>query len=231
MLEIMDEGGFVPIEYMLGNIPRYALFSDGFLFYQGGSNAIYPGPLLPNVLGVQLGGTDVADVQAAIEAMGLPEIAEEINDDANSSVADAGTLTATYYDDAGSHRYGVYAYGIGGFNDPRVEDLGNLVLLLDQIVAESPGEPEDASRVQVYVGEAQYIDPQLGTVEPWAFDFDPAALTPEPFGYTCIVLEEPQGTDAWFTFSETNQQTFWEKDGITYQLIPKPLFYDQQGCE
>jgi hypothetical protein len=230
LLEITDEGGFVSIEYSLGSIPRYSLFSDGFLFYQGGVPAIYPGPLLPNVLGVQLEEADMSDVQAEIQAIGLPDITEEINNDAFASVADASTLTATYYDEAGSHRFGVYAFGLGGFNDPRIENLGNLVLLLDQIVADLPAEPQDASRMQIYVGEAQYIDPQLGTVEPWAFEFDPAALTPEPFGYACVVLEEPEGTDAWFTFNEANQQTFWQKDGVTYQLIPKPLFYDQQGC-
>jgi hypothetical protein len=229
LLEIEDQGGFVPIEYTLGSIPRYTLFSDGMLFYQGGVNAIYPGPLLSNVLGVKLEPADMADVKTAIEAIGLADIAEEINNEVNN-VADAGTLVATYYDDAGPHRYGVYAFGIGSFSDPRVEDLGNLVLLFDQIVAESPGDPEEASRMQVYVGDSPYVDPQLGTVEPWAFDFDPTALTAEPFGFACTVLEEPQGTEAWFTFSRANQQTFWDRDGITYQLIPVPLFYDQPGC-
>jgi hypothetical protein len=230
LLEIEDEGGFVPVELAIGQIPRYSLFSNGMLFYAGGIPEIYPGPLLPNVLGVQLEDTDVADIQAAIETLGLPDITEEINNDASASVADASTLVATYYDEAGSHRYGVYAFGLGGFADPRVEDLGNLVLLLDQIVAELPGEPEEPSRVQLYVGEAQFIDEQFATIEPWAFDFDPTALTPEPFGFACTVLEEPEGTDAWFTFTTANQQTFYEKDGVEYKLIPLPLFYDQPGC-
>lgn len=230
VLRITDEGGFVPLEYNLARIPRFSVYSDGTIYYGGAVPAVYPGPLLPNVLAARMGADEYTTVLDQIARLGLPEVVDEIDDSAMTRVADASTAIATYYDESGSHRYGVYALEMGGFGDPRPAELNTLILLLDEITATLPAEPYLPAELQVWAGPAQNIDPQFAIIDPWAFAFDPAALPVQPFGYACTVLDGTSAVDALTLFSAAHQQTFWDRDGVTWQLIPVPLMPGLPGC-
>lgn len=230
VLQITDEGGFVPVEYNLTRLPRYSVYSDGSLYYQGPVVAIYPGPLLPNIQVGRMTADDYADVIAQIERLGLPGIDEEINDNAGAGVADASTVIATYFDDAGTHRYGVYALGMGDMSDPKVEELSNLVLLLDQIAADVPTEAYEPTAFKVWVSNTPFIDPQLGVEEPWAFDFDPTSVTIESFGFGCTEIEGAAAAAALETFAAAHAQTFWVHEGSAWTVLPVPILPGAEGC-
>jgi hypothetical protein len=50
VLSITDVGGFVPSDRTFANLPRLLVTGDGRVIQAGPVIAIYPGPLLPNVL-------------------------------------------------------------------------------------------------------------------------------------------------------------------------------------
>ena len=54
LLIVKDEGGFVPIEFIVGQGPRLVLLRDGSLIVSGPQIEIFPQPLLPNYQTVQL---------------------------------------------------------------------------------------------------------------------------------------------------------------------------------
>ena len=43
LLRISDEGGFVPVEYLLTALPSFTLYGDGTVVTQGAQTQIYPG--------------------------------------------------------------------------------------------------------------------------------------------------------------------------------------------
>ena len=55
LLMVKDEGGFVPIEFVVGQGPRLVLLRDGTLIVSGPQIEIFPQPLLPNYQSIQLG--------------------------------------------------------------------------------------------------------------------------------------------------------------------------------
>ncbi len=116
------------------------------------------------------------------------------------------------------------------FADPRVDELSSLILLLDRFAAELPAEPYIPDGYQVWVGQARFFDPELAVIEPWTFAFDPSVLDVQPFGFACTVLNGTAADDAKALFSEAHQQTFWERQGVTWQLIPVPVLPGRPGC-
>ena len=46
VLRVADEGGFVPVDYMLSSMPSFSLYGDGTLITPGAQIDIYPGPAL-----------------------------------------------------------------------------------------------------------------------------------------------------------------------------------------
>ncbi len=99
VLTVRREGGLVPPEFLLSQLPLYTLYADGRLVYQGATPAIFPGPLLPAVVQVDIGRGGISDVLEAVTAVGLPDIAELYNSDAITQVADGPNTEVTYYDE------------------------------------------------------------------------------------------------------------------------------------
>ena len=126
ILEISDEGGFVPIEFSLQNVPRYTVFSDGTLVTPGGTPAIFPGPAVRTLEQHVLSDDVLADLLAFVADMGLDEIVElDLNDGAN--VADAPTTTVRFFDGGGEHRISIYALGFTSGGDGRSLIVGSMI--------------------------------------------------------------------------------------------------------
>lgn len=231
LLRIDEEGGFVPVEFSLNRIPRFTLYTDGSLYYQGPIPEIFPGPALPNIQIANIGAAGIEDVLEVVELMGLASIVEEINDDAATNVADATTTISTFFDDDGAHRYGVYALGFVDIAEPNVRNLLNLINVLDTYAGQSPSTAYVAQRMQLLVGESIGSDPEFGSVEAWAFEFDPTNLTPAVLDLACNVVEGDQTAAAYDTFAAANQATVWETDdGKAWRVLPRPLLPDEEGC-
>ncbi len=234
ILQITEEGGFAPIEFILNRLPRFSLYEDGTLLAPGVSIAIFPGPILGPVQQVTLTEDELEDVMTLVEAIGLPTIDEEIDTSLNNRVADATTTIATYFDDAGEHTYGVYALGLV-LDEPQPDaalNLGALVNLLDSYVAAGNAaglyEPD---RIQMFLNETPIVDPDLSETLPWPLEITPDDFVLAPdFGRRCQVLAGDAAAEAIAAFATGNQTTIWEYEGGEFQLIARPLLPGEPGC-
>ena len=156
LLIVKDEGGFVPIEFIVGQGPRLVLLRDGTLIVSGPQIEIFPQPLLPNYQSIQLGEEDMLFVLEELDVLGFAEIESEVNNEAANMVADASTTVTTFYNQDGQHTFSVYALGIGSqVTDGRVPVLAYLVEYLSQIGFSQAGTAYEWKGLEVLAGIPQ----------------------------------------------------------------------------
>lgn len=233
LLMVSNEGGFLPLEVALNQGPSYTLLTDGTLIFKGATPAIFPGPLLPNMQQVTLTADQMDDIRVLIDAIGLPDMTDFVNDDANNFVADAGTTVATYVDNAGvTHRMSVYALGI----QPEMPDeLANLALLTEKLDTFSyegqASEPYVADRFIVRILEGGSFDPQFEDVRPWEFTFEPGPVPIQMPDIPCQVLEGEAAVAARALLSDATQVTQWEHATGTFTVLARDLLPGENGCD
>ncbi|MDJ0962058.1 MAG: hypothetical protein QNJ88_15495 [Acidimicrobiia bacterium] len=232
ILEVRYEGGFAPVEFLFSQPPAYTLYADGRLVFQGPQPAIFPGPLMPSLQVVDIGVDGLSQVLAAVEAAGLPDITEVINNDANQFVADAPNTVITYTDENGDHIYNVYALGITD-QDPELNSLQNLITVLDNVAFSSPDAGEyPIEQLQVIVSPA-FNDgggDLRPTIEPWPLTTAPADLPDFVVELKCIVIDGAEAQDVLPIFQAANQLTFFEDGGTDYRFTVRPLLVGEEGC-
>ncbi len=229
VIQIISEGGFVPVEVALNTGPRYTVLGDGRLIYQGFQTLEYPGRLVPPYMVATLGRNQMNAILAMVEDIGLPDITEE-RDDANMDVvADAHTDTIVYRDEAGEHRLSVYALGIDDTPSDRNTAFLELLETLDRFVGEAPAEPYVAERVRVVAGIG-FTDPEFEDVREWPLDNADLSTWEElANGWHCLTIDGavPQ------VFEEATQATTWEHpDGSSapLALLVRPLHPGEPDC-
>lgn len=233
VLRVEDTGGFVPLESVVGHLPRFVLTSDGTLYLQGPQIEIYPGPLLPNIQTVHLDAASLNHILDLVRQAGLPDVTDERNVEATARVADATTTVITYQDKAGSHRFSVYALGIlDVFSDPRVPRLATLVAALDEAGSRGAATGFRGSRLQVYAEVAgPPADPEFRTTLPWPLPIAFAEMGPAGQGWSCSVFEGDDASRLLDVFTQANQETVWTQAGTAYLFRPRPLLPGETGCE
>jgi hypothetical protein len=235
ILQVTDEGGFVPVEFLLTRMARHSLYADGTLLAPAAIAEIFPGPLVQPVQSIVLGDDDLRDVRILIDAIGLPGIDREIDDELTNTVADATTTVATYFDeDGGAHSYGVYALGLDtGVPMPDASaNLGLLVELLDAFVAGGADAARyQPDRIQLWLQEGTIYDPEFVETQPWGLEITPEGFEVEPtFNRPCHVLDGDAAQTAIETFEAANQATVWDYEGTVYSLAARPLLPGETGC-
>lgn len=80
LAQIVSEGGFAPVEMILGNGPHYILLSDVRLICRDPIDEIFPGPLVPNYQVSTITEEEMQQVLSLIDEIGLPDITEQIGD-------------------------------------------------------------------------------------------------------------------------------------------------------
>ena len=188
LLRITSEGGFVPIEFALNNGPRYTVLGDGRVIYQGPQAAIFPGPIYVQPLVAQMSDSQVNALLAIIDRVGLPDIEDEVDDSATQFVADATTEVASYWDENGEHRYGVYALGLTETSSDRNDALLELIETLDRFTAQADAEPYGPERVRILAGEG-FVDEAVKQVRNWPTALDISAFDDSSTGFSCAVFE------------------------------------------
>ncbi len=230
MLTVTSEGGFVPVEYLVGRGPRYVLLADGRLIFEGPVPTIYPGPMLAPSLVVRIDDATMGRIRRLVDEIGFPGFSELRNDDAADRVADATTEVVTYRDATGPHVFAVYALGLVEPNDRRVELLTELLEVLDEAAAAGDAEPFPVDRLLVHVAEGA-ADPEFPDVRPWPLPQRPAEVGPvEPSGWACTVYEGPTAAELVDVFSAATQVTVWEEAGSTYRILARALLPGEAGC-
>lgn len=232
VLQLRSEGGFAPVEFILGQGPSYTLLADGRLIHTGPTVAIFPGPLLPNYLVTEIDDSQMSTILSLIEEIGLPDMVDESDDSANQFVADANTEVVTYWDDSGQHRYSVYALGI----DPNPSVAANkafmdLITTLDGMALSGPAVPYEGDRVQVIAGVG-FANPDFDDVRDWPLektDFSDWETLPNQ--WMCKVY----GSDVLDGFTDATQATQWTHpdpmmDADTFTLLVRPLHPGEPDC-
>lgn len=233
VLVVHRGGGLVPPEFLLDRLPLYSLYADGRLVYEGATPAIYPGPLMPAIVQVNIGADGFAEVMAAVEATGLPTFEELRNNDAINQVADGPQTEVTYFDDNGEHLFSVYALEIADHKDPQVLALANLMTLLDRLSATSPDAGSfTIDRLQV-IASSQTADPDQpeAVVEPWPLSSLPEEMDEYDMALRCAVVDVDDEQPALDVFRGAHQLTFFESGEVVYRVTVRPLLTGEVGCE
>ncbi len=231
VLGVRFEGGFLPVELAYHPSPRFVLYADGRLLFPGPIPEIFPGPQVHPFQVVQLTKAQMADVIAAVETTGLPDLSDE-RYIAEEGVADAAD-TVFVYDDGEKHRVAIYALELAGENDPVIAPYVELSRVLDDL-AFSGGQPEDfeADRYQVVITSSFGVENEdLATVQPSPLSTPIADIPLGGFGeLRCITLSGDEAATAGEVFAAANQMTFFEDGGETYRFTVRPLAPHEEGC-
>ena len=232
LVQIRSEGGFAPVEMVLGRGPTYTLLANGQLIYEGPVIAIYPGPLLPNYQVVEVPDDQIRAVLDLVDEIGLPDFEEERDDSANQFVADATTEVVTYWDENGTHSYSVYALGIEPDpSDSRNKAFLDLIELMGELAASGEAIPYVGDRVQVIAGVG-FADPEFSDVREWPLentDFSEWVVLPNE--WMCN-MDSP---DILPTFEDATQNTQWMHpdpmmDAPPFMLLVRPLHPGEPDC-
>jgi hypothetical protein len=234
ILQMRSEGGFTTPEANLGRGPTFTLTADRRLIFEGPVIAIYPGPLLPNYQVARLSETQVDEILALVDRIGLPDMEHETDDSAASKVADATTEVVTYWDDNGVHQYSVYGLGIDpDRSNPATAATFELVETLATAGFEGETETYQPDRVRIIAGVAVVApDPEFEDVRPWPLEGeDPTLWTELQLGFTCTVL----GPEVLELFAEATQVTQWlhpveTMDAPPFTLLVRPLHPGEPDC-
>lgn len=230
VVQIASEGGFAPVEFALGNGPRYTVLGDGRVIFVGVQTLQFPGPLVPPYMVAQLSRSQLNAVLAMVDDVGLADIDEESDDSATNFVADATTEKITFWDGNGEHVYSVYALGIEETPSDRNAAFLELIETLDRFTASAPAEPYDTERVRVISGPG-FMDDQFQDVRPWPLDDDWGAWTELANGWICRAF----GQEVLASVGDATQATTWEiPDVFAYsspaKLIVRPLLPGETDC-
>lgn len=232
LVQIVSEGGFAPVEMILGNGPRYTLLADGRLIYQGPVPEIFPGPLIPNYQVTTIDEEQMNQVLELVNAIGLPDFEERLDDSQASMVADATTEVITYWDENGEHRYAVYALGIDTDQrgDSATEAFGDLLDLFGEL-AIGEAEPYEPDEIRVIAGPG-FVNEEFEDIRAWPLqDTDLPTWDRLPNGWQCKVF----GSDVLDTFSEATHATVWSNPdpdlpNSYLKLLVRPLHPGEEPC-
>jgi hypothetical protein len=230
VLSIADVGGFVPEDLTFINAPRMLVTGDGRVIQNGPVPAIYPGPLLPNLL--QRPITE-AGVQRLIDLADNYRLLGDVTYVRPDNIADAPDTVVTVTVDGRSYEHRAYALGLGGGPDGGETDEDRVRLfdfiaaatdLVTDPVANEVG-AEEPYRSDSYLIRAQKVE------------------TPEPTGDALIGIERtlvdwPSDapvrlaaagecaevpTDRFAqVFEDANQLTRFVDEGVAYSLAVTP---------
>ncbi len=233
LLEVREEGGFVPVEFSIGRMPRYVLLTDGTLYGPGMTTLEFPGKLLPVVNAVEISEPSMSDITQYIEDIGFSTITELRDDSANANVADAPDTVVTYFDAAGPHVFSVYALGIApNPGDVRVALLNELVQAID--AANSSGTPAGEfrpERIEVLAALQQVpVDPQFQNEQPWPLAVSFGDMADAGAGWRCVTLEDSAKDAALGVFAAANAATSWSDGANVYAIVVRYLYPHQEGC-
>lgn len=234
LLIVKDEGGFVPIEFLVGQGPRLVLLRDGTLITPGPQVEIYPGPLLGSYQQSQLDDEMILFVLEEIDALDFASIENEVNNEAANSVADASTTVVTFFNQDGTHIFSVYALGIGAqVGDARVGILANLINRLGEVGFGGGATQYEWDAIQVMAGISQNPpDPEFSTTQPWPLPMSFEEMSDTTgFGWRCASFGGAEAQALLEAFRESNQATLWDHGSAQYQLAVRPVFPGEEPCD
>ena len=242
-------GGFVPLEWLVTEMPLHSLYGDGTVISKGTQITIFPPPALPALALDRLTPEGIQMLLAEADASGLLQGEQEWHD-LNSFIADAGFGVLTINASGETHRVSVYAPGtldIGDLVSPEevefrdtfdrfVAKLGNLRGWLPEDVFLDVTEEYPADRLQIVSqpADSRPFDDAVDSEIDWPLD-TPLSELGEPFSLLemarCFVLEGREFADVMSLLNDANTQTQWISEEEAFVLLVRPLLRDEEGCQ
>ena len=233
VLTVSEEGGFAPVELILGRHPRLVLQADGRLYTPGAIPMIYPGPMLTPVFVGTIDEATMREIVRVVAESGLGDIDGRVDDtSATNHVADATTTVITYFDGTETHTLSVYALGIALESSEIADGAAQVVAALEQAAAGLTDLSEyRPSKVEIRTGDRMALpDAEFRNARPWPLEIAPTDMPSGEFGWRCVVVEGPPATDLLALVADANQATVWEHEGTEYPLIARGLLPGEPGC-
>jgi hypothetical protein len=244
VLRLSYEGGFVPLEYNLTQIPAFALYGNGRIVLPGAQIELYPGPALPAVNQRDVTEEGLQSIlQAALDA-GLGRGDRDYSDFASTMIADASTAVFTF--SAAGKTSRVSAYALAELPDrptgmpleefearQALADLAERLGLLEQWLPEGsigPEGPFAPAGYRLFVGPYRPAEdlPQEPAVWPLATPLPTSG--DDGTGYACLTV----AGDDWSTLQplarSANELTPWTNEGNEFTVLFRPLLPDESGC-
>lgn len=242
-------GGFVPLEWLVTNMPVYSLFGDGRMISQGPQITIYPPPALPALAAEGLTPEGIQMVLAEADAAGLLA-GEQTWDELTQFVADAHTAVLTINANGEIHTVSVYAPGMTDVGDMLSDEEVEFRARFDAFVSKlgdlAGWVPADALRdvEDDYPVERLQLVSQPADVRPdeevtpneidWPLE-TPIAEMGEPYNMLdmarCFVVEGEEFATIMSLMNDATTITRWISDGEEYILHVRPLLPDEEGCQ
>jgi hypothetical protein len=219
VVSITFEGGFVPVETIFTQLPSLLVTGDGRQFSLGPVPAIYPGPLLPNVQVADIGEDGVQSLLTLADEHGLLQAREY---EGPTNIADASDTVVTI--DANGEMFVHRAYALGlddGFGEGTGDtDEARADLLAFVEAASAMGGVETAPfEPSTYLVRSFPVDDLTGyEIEPTVVEW-PLTDVALADADDCVAIDAASVSEM---FADANQLTFYEQDGVTYQLGVKP---------
>jgi len=258
ILVVRYEGGMIPIQFQVRDVPTLVLLGDGRVIVQGAQTLEFPGPALPALIERTLTEEGIQLVLDAIEETNLFTTDLDLRG-AQNQISDASdTIFAL---NAGDNEVVVRVFALGmldpsmgtppGMSSSEMEAYQALTELNDALTTldtwlpadawEAEGwQPYEAQAFRLYVADVtgQPIEggDLPGQIREWPTDDDPAAFgdVQEGFGdgTRCGVVTGDAGATWLAELNAANQNTLWTTDGDNrFRVQARPLLpHDEAIC-
>lgn len=220
-------GGFTTPEITFQQTPTVLISGDGDVYTPGAQIAIFPGPLLPTLQVQPITEDGIDRVLAAAEEAGL---FDDVEYEAPTNVADATTSTVVISANGETWVHEAYALTLGaglGTETPERQALLDFIIQLTDLPTlvgeENLGEvglyePTD------YAIEASPVDDLSAFagdgIEPTVVEWPTDSSVQLADASSCTIVP---ATEIGDTLAAANQLTFFSDEGITYQVLARPV--------
>jgi hypothetical protein len=243
------DGGFVTPEMLIGRLPIIVVYADGRVITQGPQLAIYPGPLMPNLVERTLSADGLERLIALAREK---DLLKTIHYDF-PGIADAPDTVLEIQLDGKTYRVSAYALaeaagsgiepGAAGLDEAAVEGRAALREFIDALTAVPATDFVDEEHpyvmhsLRLYAGVADIVeDSEFPGEQPpiaWPLeDLDTAGEAVENPAITvrCQVVEGDELATLLPVLQDANSLSVFESEGEFYSLIPRPLLPGEAGC-
>lgn len=238
VLQVLTDGGFVPVEVSLGTVPEYTLLGDGTVIVPGVTTLQYPGPALHPLNRFSLTEKQVQQVLRRAQKAGL--LATGSIDYGQPLITDVGTTSVTLHAGGLSVTHSAYALSItdaeAGLTAAQVRARKALRGFLEAL-------PQDGADAGPYVPTALAVHVGAYSGEPegrrpvvWPLGSDLATVgsaNPVGAGYRCTLVTGRDLTTLLSSLEPATSRSPWVTragDDTLYSVVARPVLPGTGGC-
>lgn len=225
-VEVVTDGGFVPVGFDFRMVPQVVVYADGTVVVPGAVPAIYPGPAVSPLATGRLDEATLADLVATAADAGLLDPGADMDLPPGQMIADAPTTTVRLVVDGGEHRLVAPALGLASPETPTRTALADFVNRVANAATLAASDLLDPVAYRVQRLDLDGGDPG---VQPNTIDWPEGVTEPVPDKCTAIVGEEADAFEA--VLAGATEITRWRlADGTETGLAVRPVLAHETAC-